>query len=46
LQAADWADYRSTIAVPNQDADRPFGAYAVAARKGKRTMCPAATASH
>ncbi len=46
LQAADWADYRSTIAAPNEDADRPFGAYAAAARKGKRTMCPAATGSH
>jgi hypothetical protein len=37
----DWADYHTTIAVPNRDPDRPFGAYAAAARKGKRAGgCP------
>jgi len=41
LQDADWADYRSNIVVPNENPDRAFGAYAVAARKQQRT-CPAA----
>jgi hypothetical protein len=46
LQVDDWADYRSTIVVPNEDPDRPFGAYAVAARKGRRSICPATAGSH
>jgi hypothetical protein len=46
LHADDWADYRSTIVVPNEDPDRPFGAYAVAARTRKRGMCPVAAGSH
>lgn len=46
LQADDWADYRSTIVVPNEDPDRPFGAYAVAARKRNRGTCPVAAGSH
>ncbi|MGE0223321.1 MAG: DUF6065 family protein [Acetobacteraceae bacterium] len=33
MDEADWDDYRSTIVVPNLDPDRPFGAYATAARK-------------
>lgn len=40
----DWADYQTTIAEPNADPDRPFGAYAVAARRRNRTACPAAAA--
>jgi len=40
----DWADYQTTIAEPNADPDRPFGAYAVAARRRGRTACPAAAA--
>ncbi len=34
----DWDDYRTTIVEPNLDHDRPYGAYAVAARK--RRQCP------
>ncbi len=37
--AADWADYQRSIAGPSADPDRPFGAYAVAARK-RRKGCP------
>jgi hypothetical protein len=37
--AAEWADYRASIAGPSADPDRPFGAYAVAARKRRKT-CP------
>ncbi len=33
LAESDWAAYRDTIADPNSDPDRPFGAYAVATRK-------------
>ncbi len=33
MNEADWEDYRRTIVLPNQDPDRPFGAYATAARK-------------
>jgi hypothetical protein len=39
LQENDWADYRSTIVVANEDSDRAFGTYAVAARKRRRTIC-------
>jgi len=42
LQDGDWADYHSTIVVPNEDPQRAFGGYAVAARKRRQTMCPAA----
>ncbi len=41
MQDNDWADYRNAIVVPNQDPNRPAGAYAVAARK-LRQCCPAA----
>jgi len=33
MAAADWHDYQQTIVIPNQNPDRPFGVYAVAARK-------------
>jgi hypothetical protein len=42
LQDTDWADYRSTIVTPNEDQDRAFGAYAVATRKQRQTVCPSA----
>jgi hypothetical protein len=42
LQESDWADYRSTIVVPNDDPDRVLGTYALSARKRRRSMCPAA----
>jgi hypothetical protein len=38
--AADWADYKATIADPNEIPDRSFGSYAVAARKRSRAGCP------
>jgi hypothetical protein len=40
--ASDWADYQTTIAAPNEDPDRDFGAYAVAARRRARNRCPVA----
>jgi Family of unknown function (DUF6065) len=40
LKASDWADYGTTIAVPNDDPDRAYGAYAVSARKRARATCP------
>jgi hypothetical protein len=40
FQENDWADYRATIVVPNQDPNRPFGGYATAVRKGRAKMCP------
>ncbi len=42
LQDSDWDDYRSTIVVPNEDQDRKFGTYAVAVRKQRPAVCPAA----
>jgi hypothetical protein len=38
--AQDWADYHKSIALPNADPDRPFGAYAVASRKRGQGVCP------
>lgn len=38
--AQDWADYHKSIALPNADPDRPFGAYAVASRKRGQPACP------
>jgi hypothetical protein len=38
---AEWDDYRSTIVEPNERPDRPFGAYAVRARKRRAGLCPA-----
>ena len=40
FSAADWADYDTSIAEPSRRPDRPFGAYAVAARKDRRAGCP------
>lgn len=40
MAAADWEDYRQTIAVPNENPDRPFGDYAKQARR--RRKCPVA----
>lgn len=39
--AQDWAAYHETIALPNANPDRPFGAYAVVARKRNKAGCPA-----
>lgn len=36
----DWDAYRSTIATPSADPNRPFGSYAVAARKRRQGICP------
>jgi hypothetical protein len=36
----DWGAYHSTIATPTADPERPFGAYAVAARKRRQGVCP------
>jgi hypothetical protein len=43
LQDNDWADYSSTTVTPNENVTRPFGAYAVTARKQRQTICPADT---
>lgn len=43
LRKTDWADYHSTIVVPNENPNRPFGAYAIAARKRCPTTCPCRT---
>lgn len=40
FSAADWADYDTSIAEPSSRPDRPFGAYAAAARKDRRAGCP------
>jgi hypothetical protein len=40
LQESDWADYEATIAKPNGDPDRSFGAYAATARRRARGNCP------
>jgi hypothetical protein len=37
---ADWSAYQATVATPTEDRDRPFGAYAVAARKRRQGVCP------
>jgi hypothetical protein len=39
---ADWADYQTSVAGPSANPDRPFGAYAAAARK-RRRGCPMAS---
>jgi hypothetical protein len=38
--AEEWNAYRTCIAEPNTRPNRPFGAYAVATRKRRRTSCP------
>ena len=43
LQGADWADYHATIVEPNQRPERPYGGYAVGARKRRQAAeagCP------
>ena len=36
----DWSAYHATIVTPTENPDRPFGAYAVAARKRRQSGCP------
>jgi hypothetical protein len=38
LSATDWEDFRTTIALPARNPDRPLGAYAVRTRRRRR--CP------
>jgi hypothetical protein len=40
LSDEDWSAYRATIVTPTENSDRPFGAYAVAARKRRQGECP------
>jgi hypothetical protein len=40
MTGRDWADYLATIAIPNDNPDRSFGSYAVAARKRPLAGCP------
>jgi hypothetical protein len=40
MKPADWEDYRTSVVVPNDDPDRPYGSYAIAARKRRRSACP------
>jgi hypothetical protein len=44
MKPADWEAYRTSVVVPNEDPDRPYGAYAVAARKRRKSACPYAAA--
>jgi hypothetical protein len=44
LKAADWEDYRTSVVAPNDDPDRPYGSYAIAARRRRRSACPYAAA--
>lgn len=41
----DWTGYQETIAIPTEDPDRPFGAYAVATRKRRQAVCPVSAAA-
>jgi len=43
--ASDWAEYHRNIVAPNADPARPHGAYAVAARRGRKSGCPFQSAS-
>jgi len=45
MKPEDWAAYQETIVLPNQEAERAMGSYAVAARKRRRESCPFASAS-
>jgi hypothetical protein len=36
----DWSAYQASIVIPNQDPDRDFGGYAVAARRRRHAACP------
>ena len=44
LAEADWRGYHQTIVIPNEDPDRPFGAYAKQARRRRKATggatCP------
>ena len=44
LSTEDWRAYQETIVIPNEDPDRPFGAYAKKARRRGKTdparLCP------
>jgi hypothetical protein len=42
--ASDWHDYQTTIASPNDNPKRAYGAYAVSARKRAKASCPFAEA--
>jgi hypothetical protein len=44
MAEADWRGYHETIVIPNENPDRPFGAYAKQARRRRKTdtakSCP------
>jgi hypothetical protein len=40
FSAEDWGDYNTSIAEPSSRPGRPFGSYAVAARKARKAGCP------
>ena len=40
MSANDWDDYHESIVTPNEDPDRDFGAYAIAARRRRHGVCP------
>ena len=40
LTTTEWDAYRASVVEPNSRPHRPFGAYAVAARKRRRGVCP------
>src|SRR5271165_1814229 len=44
MKPSDWESYRTTVVVPNEDPDRPYGAYSIAARKRRKSACPIAAA--
>ena len=46
LQMSDWADYEATIAKPNENPDRSFGAYATTARRRSKGNCPFQSPAH
>ena len=37
---ADWEGYRTSVVVPNDDPNRPYGTYAIAARRRRKVECP------
>jgi hypothetical protein len=40
MREQDWGAYHASIAGPAEDPERPFGAYAVAARRRRQGVCP------
>jgi hypothetical protein len=44
MSAEDWDAYQKTIVIPGEDRNRPFGAYAIAARRRRHAACPHAAA--